>query len=233
MIEKKKITSSRLDQFSINSHRAYFGRLNGFQKNEIVLNILECSKSDLYIFFLNFLLTTKQHDLMLLMFQSCPLPRLIEKFESHLLDSIDTDTDFLHKLVDFNVINPCQMREIESKKTPIARNKRLLEVVSKMSATSFDLFLTALVESGRSCVFENMHMMQAEHSELHVIHAEPDTTSQVSNVAVYRVEAESIQEDLLKDATCSNRHLMLKTCYLKRDGQILLNSRSRTDMEEI
>ena len=174
MIEKKKIASSLLDNFSINGHTVHSGRLNRFQENEVALNILACSKLDVFIYFLNFLLINNQHAMLLPMFQSIPHSMLLEKFESYLIDSIEADENFLLKLFEFNVINHSQMRTIESKRTSMERNKELLNVVSKTTPKSFSIFLTVLVESGRSNILANMQLIHSEPEE-------PVETPQVEN----------------------------------------------------
>ena len=64
MIDEKKISPSLLTNFSVKDHHhGYSGRLNRFKQNEIVLNVLECNGQDLYTFFLNYLLATKQQEL--------------------------------------------------------------------------------------------------------------------------------------------------------------------------
>ena len=140
MVEEKKIASSLLDHFSVNDHHRYSGRLSRFEQNELVLNILECSEQNLYIFFLNFLLATQQQELLLPMFESIPHSKLIENFESYLLDSIDAESDLLLELYKFHVINNAQMRSIESKRTLKERNKELLNIIIKTTPKSFNLF---------------------------------------------------------------------------------------------
>ena len=160
MIERKEVAPSLLDHFSIKDKTVFSDRLNRYQNNEILLNILECSKADVYIYFLNFLLTTKQP--LLPMFQSVSHSKLMERFESYLLDTIYADTELLLKLADFNVITHTQMRAIETKRTPMMRNKELLFVVSNASPKSFNLFLTALVQSNQSNILENMILLHSE-----------------------------------------------------------------------
>ena len=147
--------------------------MNRYQDKEILLKILECSKADVYIFFLNFLLTTKQP--LLPMLQSVSHSNFIESFESYLLDSIYTDTELLLKLVDFNVITRTQMRAIETKRTSLKRHKELLCIISQTSLKSFDLFLSALVHSSQSSILENMRLIYSESDK-------PETSSAIKQV---------------------------------------------------
>ena len=140
MVEKKKIASSLLDHFSVKDHHRYSGRLNRLEHNELVLNILECSDQDLYIFFLNFFLATQQQELLLPMFKSIPHSKLIENFESYLLDSIDAKSDLLLELYKFHVINSAQVRSIESKRTLKERNKELWNIIIKTTPKVFQSF---------------------------------------------------------------------------------------------
>ena len=148
--EKQIILSTLLDHFSAKNHPVHSRNSNRFRDNENILNILECSEHDVYIFFLNFLLTTAQQELLLPMFKSIPHSKLIENFELYLLDSINADSDLLIQLYKFYVINSTQKRTIESKRTLKGRNKELLNIISKTTPKSFNLFLTALVRTGRS-----------------------------------------------------------------------------------
>ena len=166
MIEKKQIESSLLDHSTISDPPFFSESLNRFQQNETVLRILECSKSDVYIFFLNILLSMKQYELLLPMFESIPHSKLIENFESYILDSIDTSSDFLIKLYNFHVINSAQMRDIELERTPTEQNKQLFNIISKSSAKSFNLFLTALALTGRSNLLEQIQLMHSKTDTL-------------------------------------------------------------------
>ena len=183
MIKKNKL----LNHFTIEEdHPVHSGILNKFETNEHVLNILECSKQDVYIFFLNFLMATKQHALLLPMLESLPYARFIEEFESYLLKAINADSQFLLKLVNFNVINEVQMLTIESSRNLNARNKHLLDLISKSSTKSFILFLTALVQTGQLNILENMHL----------IHSDPDEPSGINKSDnLVETEAETEQEN--------------------------------------
>ena len=163
MFKENNVTSSLLDQFSTKNHSVCPERLIRFQQNKLVLNILECSHSDVYIDFLKFLLTKKQHVLLLPLFQGIPHSRFIEKFESYLIDAIDADTALLLRLVDFNVINQNPNANNRSGRGHRwERNKKLLRIVSNATPKSFSLFLTVLEQSGRSNIFESMHLTNSE-----------------------------------------------------------------------
>ena len=77
-IMKRKITVLLLVHFEIKDHQVQFKQLLNYRKNEIILNILECSKPDVFIFFLNRLLATKQLVLLLPLFKHVPHRKLIE-----------------------------------------------------------------------------------------------------------------------------------------------------------
>ena len=211
MFKENNIESSLLDQFSIKDHTVYPDRLIRFQQNELVLNILECSQSDAYLFFLTFLLTKKQHVLLLPMIQGIPHSRLIEKFESYLIDAIDADTAFLLRLVDFNVINHTQMRTIESKRTSIGKNKELLRIISNVTPKSFCLFLTVLDQSGRSNIFKSMHLIQSEPEK--PVAPPEDYNSGITGEQVEMVE-ETVQETQLIETRKFG-----ETCTDVEDGQ--------------
>ena len=158
---KRKITVPLLVHFEIKNHRVQFEKLMNYQKNEIILNILECSKTDVFIFFLNSLLATEQHVLLLPIFKHVPHRKLIENFQEYLVNTIDADSDFLNKLSSFCVINNVQLETIESKRTLRERNQELLNVISKSSPKSFYLFLSALVEIGRSNILKKLQLMHS------------------------------------------------------------------------
>ena len=90
------------------------------------------------------------------MFESIPHSKFIANFESYLMDSIDAESDWLLELYKFHVIDSAQMRAIESRRTLKERNKELLSIISKTTPKSFNLFLTALVLTGRSNLTGNM-----------------------------------------------------------------------------
>ena len=84
----------------------------------------------------------------------------------YLVNTINADSDLLHKLSSFFVINNVQLKTIESKRTTQERNQELLNVISKTSPKSFYLFLSALVATGRSNILEKLQLMHpGSHSD--------------------------------------------------------------------
>ena len=181
MYEENEITSSLLDNFPVKIHPLHSGNSKAFQHNDVVLNILECSGQNLYILFLTFLMATEQHELLLPVFESIPHSKLIENFESYMLDSIDVESDLLFELHRSHVINSAQKRTIELKRTLKGRNKELLNIISKTSPKSFNLFLTALVRTGRSKLTEKMSFTNST--------LEAPTVNENRNIAAKQVAA--------------------------------------------
>ena len=162
MAGRTRLVSSLLKKFSING---FSDRLKKFQKNELLLTILSICDADLNEFFMNFLLTSNQHVLLIPVLRNDSHSEVIKEYESYLIDSINADEELLLKLVDLNVINRSQMRAIVTKKTFMKRNKTLLRVISKASFKSFNFFLTALAQPCRSNILESMRPEPCKPSE--------------------------------------------------------------------
>ena len=116
------------------------------------------------------------------------------RFEPYLLDTIYADTELLLKLVDFNVIIHTQMRAIETKRTPMIRTKELLFVVSNTSPKSFNLFLTALVQSNQTNILENMRLIHSEPED-------PEAPSAKKQVEMIVDTFQETQSNAMRDKT--------------------------------
>ena len=146
-------------------------------------------------FFLNILLSTKQYELLLPMLGSIPHSKLIENFESYFLDSIDIGSDLLLELCNSHVIDSTQMRAIEFESTSTERNKQLLNIISNSSPKSFNLFLTALAQTDRSNVLEQMQLM----------HSKTETPTTVDGDEVdTAIERQSVEMSTDMKHSCSN-----------------------------
>ena len=179
MTEKMKIPSSFYAK--ARAHQVGSDWVDRFETNRIILDILQCSKSDEYMFFLNILLKKSQTDILLPMFQSIPHSKLISNFETYLIDSIDANSEFLLKLYNFHVINIAHMRRIRSKNTTNAQNKELLNILSKSSPKSFNLFLKVLVQTGLSNIIDKLQLSNSNP---------PSQIDEVSGLSENAVEIE-------------------------------------------
>ena len=140
MYEEKKLAPSLLDHFSVGNHPVHSKNSIAFQNNEIVLNVLECSRHNLYILFLTFLMATEQQELLLPVFESVPHSKLIENFESYLLDSIDAESDLLFELYRSHVINSAQRANNRVEKNTEETKQRTVEYHFKNDAKVFQSF---------------------------------------------------------------------------------------------
>ena len=187
MAEKSRLVSSLLKKFSNTVHS---NRLNRFRKNELLLTIINILDPDLNMLFINFLMTSKQHSLLIPMLKDDSHSEVIKEYESYLIDSIDADNELLFKLVDLKVINRTKMRAIFKMETSMKRKKKMLSVISKASHKSFNLFLTVVAQPCRSNIHESMHPEQCKSSKYDSCVA----SSSVADRQVEMVAAETAKE---------------------------------------
>jgi len=75
--------------------------------------------------------------------------QLIRQHYIYLLQTLDTRYSVLmHHLYDYDVLNLSEKEDIEAELTQTRQNEKLLSVLSRKSAEQFQLFLTALDNSG-------------------------------------------------------------------------------------